>query len=41
MLHLSGIAFGLLVRWPAGKIAVRTFGVFISIAGVGFLTGIL
>ena len=41
MLHLSGIAFGLLVRWPAGKIAVRTFGVIISLAGVGFLTGII
>ena len=41
MLHLSGIAFGLLVRWPAGKVAVRTFGVIISLAGVGFLTGLL
>ena len=41
MLHLSGIAFGLLVRWPAGKIAVRTCGAIISLAGVGFLTGII
>jgi urease accessory protein len=41
MLHLCGIAFGLLVRWPAGKVAVRTFGAFISLAGVGFLTGVL
>ena len=41
MLHLSGIAFGLLVRWPAGKVAVRAFGVIISLAGVGFLTGLL
>jgi len=41
MLHLSGIAIGLLVRWPAGKIAVRTCGVIISLAGVGFLSGII
>lgn len=41
MLHLSGIAFGLLVRWPAGKVAVRTCGVIISLAGVGFLSGVL
>jgi urease accessory protein len=41
MLHLCGIAFGLLVRWPAGKVAVRTCGAFISLAGVGFLTGVL
>jgi len=41
LLHLSGIALGLLVRWPAGKIAVRACGAFISLAGVGFLTGVL
>jgi urease accessory protein len=41
LLHLSGIAFGLLVRWPSGKIAVQTGGGIISLAGVGFLTGIL
>ena len=41
MLHLSGIAFGLLVRWPAGRVAVRTCGVIISLAGVGFLTGLI
>ena len=41
MLHLSGIAFGLLVRWPVGRIAVRTCGVIISLAGVGFLTGLI
>jgi len=40
LLHLSGIAFGLLVRWPAGKVAVRAGGGLIAIAGVGFLTGI-
>ena len=41
LLHLSGIAFGLLVGWKAGKIAVRTCGALISLAGVGFLTGLL
>jgi urease accessory protein len=41
LLHLSGIAFGLLARWPAGKIAVRTAGGAIALAGVGFLTGVV
>ena len=41
LLHLSGIAFGLLVRWPAGKVAVQAGGGVISLMGVGFLTGIL
>ena len=41
LLHLSGIAFGLLVRWPAGKIAVQAGGGLIALAGVGFLTGIV
>ena len=33
-LHLAGIAFGLLARWPAGRIAVRTAGGAIALAGV-------
>ena len=41
LLHLFGITFGLLVHWPAGKVAVRVCGAFICLAGVGFLTGIL
>ena len=41
LLHLSGIAFGLLVRWPAGKIAVQASGGLIALAGVGFLFGIV
>jgi len=41
MLHLCGIAFGLVVRWPIGKIAVQTGGGLISLAGVGFLIGIV
>ncbi|MEJ8571200.1 HupE/UreJ family protein [Microbaculum marinum] len=39
MLHLIGIAFGLLLRWPAGKYAVRTAGGLISLFGLGFLFG--
>ena len=37
LLHLAGIAFGLLVRWPAGKIAVRAGGAAIALAGVALL----
>jgi len=41
LLHLSGIAFGLLVRWPAGKFAVQAGGGLIALAGVAFLFGIV
>lgn len=41
LLHLSGIAFGLLVHWPQGRIAVRTGGGVIALAGLGFLTGLV
>ncbi len=40
LLHLTGIAFGLLARWPAGRIAVRAAGGAIALAGVAFLSGI-
>jgi urease accessory protein len=40
MLHLCGIAFGLLSRWPAGRIAVRAAGAAIALAGVVFLSGV-
>jgi urease accessory protein len=40
MLHLTGIAFGLLARWPAGRIAVRAAGGAIALAGVVFLRGV-
>ena len=36
-LHLAGIAFGLLARWPIGLVAVRTAGGIIAIAGLLFL----
>lgn len=39
-LHMLGIAFGLLAKWPAGRIAVRGAGGVISLAGVAFLAGI-
>jgi len=32
---------GLLVRFPKGKMVVQTCGLIISLAGVGFLTGLL
>jgi urease accessory protein len=38
LLHLSGISFGLLVRWPLGRMAVRTAGALIAIAGAVFLS---
>ena len=37
LLHLAGIAFGLLARWPVGRLAVRTSGGVIAIAGLMFL----
>ena len=37
VLHLCGIAFGLLARWPAGLIAARAAGGVIAIAGLMFL----
>ena len=41
ILHLLGIAFGLLARWPLGSAAIRTAGVVIAVAGAGYLTGIV
>ena len=37
LLHLAGIAFGLLYRWPAGKVAVRAMGAAIAAVGSYFL----
>jgi len=36
-LHLAGIAFGMLARWPAGRLAVRATGGAIACAGLVFL----
>jgi urease accessory protein len=41
LLHLGGIAFGLLVRWPWGRTAIRVGGVAIAAVGFGFLFKIL
>jgi urease accessory protein len=41
LLHLSGIAFGSLTQWPAGRVMVRASGGVIALLGVGFLTGIV
>ena len=40
LLHLGGVAFGLLVRWPAGRKAVRAGGGAIALVGIGFLMGV-
>ena len=37
LLHLAGIAFGLMVRWPAGQAAVRSGGATIALAGTALL----
>lgn len=41
LLHLCGIAFGLLVRWPSGQVVVRAGGGLIALTGAGFLTGVV
>ena len=37
MLHISGIAFGALSHWPAGRIVVRALGAVIGLIGVAYL----
>jgi urease accessory protein len=37
MLHLGGITFGTLSRWPSGRIAVRAAGAVIALIGVAYL----
>ncbi|MEW6449847.1 MAG: HupE/UreJ family protein [Pseudomonadota bacterium] len=37
LLHLTGIAIGLLTRWPVGQLVVRTAGGLIACVGVVFL----
>jgi urease accessory protein len=39
LLHLAGIGFGLLVKWPWGRIAVRAGGAVIACIGFAFLFG--
>jgi urease accessory protein len=40
LLHVAGIAFGLLAKWKAGTWAVRTAGAAIAAGGAAFLTGL-
>jgi urease accessory protein len=37
LLHVGGIAFGRLVAWPVGRVAVRVAGAVIAAVGAGFL----
>ena len=39
LLHLTGIAFGQLARWPPGRLAVRAAGAVIAAVGVAYLGG--
>jgi urease accessory protein len=41
LLHAAGIALGLLVALPPGALAIRCGGGLISLAGAGFLFGVL
>jgi len=41
LLHAAGIAIGLLVALPRGELAIRGGGGLISLAGIGFLFGVL
>ena len=36
-LHAVGIALGLVHRWSAGRVALRTAGALVALAGLGFL----
>lgn len=38
-LHVAGIGLGLLVRWPAGRWAVRGTGLLIALVGLAYLVG--
>src|SRR5262245_16181798 len=38
LLHLTGISFGLLVRWPVGQLAIRIAGIVIALVGATFLS---
>jgi len=37
LLHATGIAIGLVHRWPAGRLTLRAIGGLVSIAGLAFL----
>lgn len=37
LLHATGILIGLLIKWPAGAIAIRCLGSLVALAGVYFI----
>jgi urease accessory protein len=39
LLHILGIAFALLLKWPQGQFAVRGAGGVIALVGIAFLSG--
>jgi urease accessory protein len=39
LLHLCGIFLGVLIRFQWGRVAVRTLGAVIALAGIAFLSG--
>ena len=41
LLHILGIGFGLVSRWPAGRLAVRACGGGVTVAGLAFLFGLV
>jgi urease accessory protein len=41
LLHAAGIVFGMLIAFPRGTLAIRSGGGLISLAGAGFLLGVL
>ncbi len=40
-LHATGIAIGVLHRWPRGRVALRLMGAGVALAGVGFLWNVV
>jgi urease accessory protein len=39
LLHLTGIAIGVLTRWPAGVLAIRACGCAVAVTGCYFVVG--
>ena len=37
LLHLAGIAIGVMHRWPSGRMALRALGAAVAVGGLFFL----